>query len=326
MRKKLIVLFVFLAVIVSLFIYMFTKAPSFEKKIDVIGYNPEFEGYGEIFLDENEDLCAFTPWYGYVFEKYNFISGKSSKVENPEEFDDLYRGEFWKIIPGKEGIMIFEFNEYGSKDISFIGLSNKTENLFRFSTSEIKGFNESSLFDSHRIDSFSLDNGDICVIEFVSNEDIYRATQINPYNEKIINSCEISNIGSMLFKGIVEDKIVFVDIEENNLLFYNIKNGKMIKEVNIPGKNENNSPGCSKIEVYEGYCYLFNKTGIYRASVEELSFEIIVDSSDTKYINDKIDDCENIIVKNDGEIYISFLKSVNIDGTWAKKYIIKYLL
>lgn len=291
-----------------------------------INYNPEQSQFNRIFLDDNNDLHCVC--IGYVKGSgsslsgtpsfYNIFEDKTIGIEIPETIE-LYASEIGNqhLIPTYEGNCFYVYKDLRNKITNFVLLDKNNIVKDKFEVSEIEGLEKNMDEVSFMCEMFSLEDGNIFIVTGTFGNE-YKCVTINPIQKEIVSQFIVEGTDEgYLLKSVSQNNVVFYDWFNNKIIIYDAKSGENKNELVLQNSK------CEGVCEFENYIYALYDTGIYRVEVEGDEFEIVIDANDTNYLNEKFSS-GNILVESYNEIYVSFDKGMNQEGTSSTKYFVKY--
>lgn len=293
-----------------------------------INYNPEQSQFNRIFLDDNNDLNCVC--IGYVKGSgsslsgtpsfYNIFENKTIGIEIPETIE-LYSSEIGNqhLVPTYEGNYFYVYTDLRNKITNFMLLDKNNNVKYQFEASEIEGLEKIMDEVTFMCEMFSLEDGNILIVTGTFGNE-YKCVTINPILKEIVSRFVVEGTDEgYLLKSVTQNNVIFYDWFNNKILIYDAKSGEKKNELVLQNSK------CEGVCEFENYVYALYDTGIYRVDVEGDEFEILIDANDTNYLNEKFASGD-ILVESYNEIYVSFDKGMNQDGTSSTKYFVKYNL
>lgn len=273
-------------------------------------YNPELEGCGNLYFDENVEVklnrrMATTTYNDDGMTIY-FTPSQSFDVENSNiravsnSGDELYEMTLGELS-GIEKIDFKTTPEGAMTDFNYL-MEGKV---------------------------FLLDNGNIGIaLDFFG---YVKTIQINPYTKELINHMDFTEIDTGRWRftvmKVTNTNTIFYNPEGGQILLFNNSTGELEDQTNAPGcENESDDFSMGKIVEFNGFWYSVTETGIYRTVKNEFEWECLVLASETECFNYKGVGFVDLIIKSETEIYVLLSSNCNIDGTQATVSFVKFTI
>lgn len=287
-------------------------------------FNPEMNvaGIPYGYLSVNED--------GKVSLTNNGYKRRSGQYIDESVFEDIYTDE--------KRMTYFYYNS-GFENWYVKEVSNAGEETYRVRLSEIEGLDESEMEREFQItDTFyqkpgkgliyPLANGNFVIMSNYSG--YIKKYEIDPYTKKLINKVVFLNSiddGIKHNVSIVTEKYtVICNPGGGKFLYYESESGELEKEIQIPGFSGGSDIfKTSEICVCDGYWYIANEEGVYRAKADEMDWESVLSFSDSKNVSVELFmSFEDILVTSNNDIYIYLFSNYRAEGSKATSILVKF--
>lgn len=327
--KKILVIIIFLF-LGSILAACSKTEVDFEKEIYDLKYNPVDQKYGEMFLNEDNEVCTFFIKDISGLEIFNIDQKKSQNFDIPDNsYTEHISMQKQKGFAGDNGLkmLVYIYEDVEKEIIGFLGIENEKVVFYfdLFDFAEIK--DEYDKLDFEKIKPFILENGNI-LIAFSGTEDgmndYTRFIQVNPFSIEIVSDCLVHK-ADLVTKEVYKNMIFLFDPSSGALTAFDIYNGEKLYELNsaiIEGFTFS-GPGY----IYDGYYYTVNRKGLFKTKLVDGTTVEVINANECKYINGNGTDFRDIIVLSEKVFYISVANNIgtNFEGDPTEDlFFIKY--
>ncbi len=316
---KRILVIIFFLFLISILVSCSQSETDFEKVIYDLKYNPVDQKYGEMFLNEDNEVCTFFIKDISGLEIFNIDQNKSQKFDIPDNsYTEYVSLQKQKGFAGDNELkmLVYFFEDVERKTIGFLGIKKEKVVFYfdLFDFVEIK--DDYDILDFEKIDPFILENGNILIAYSVTQDgknDYTRLIQVNPFSIEIVSDCSIHK-ANLLTKDVYNNMIFLFDPYNRALTAFDIYNGEKLYELNseIVEGFTFSGPGY----IYDDYYYTVNRKGLFKTKLDDGTTVEVIKSDECKYINGNGTDFRDIIVLSENVLYISVANNIgtNFEG------------
>lgn len=273
-------------------------------------YNPELEGCGGLYFDENGEVKLKRNMSPIIY-KDNEKTIYFTCPQTPDAKNSVLRGvtntgeELYKMTLGEiSGIEKIDFTtvpEGGIPDFNFL-MEGKV---------------------------FVLENGNLGIgLDFFT---YVKTIEINPYTKELINFVDYRDIAPATYRFtvmmITQNNTIFYNPENGELLLYNNYTGLLEDKTIAPGyEGQSDGFGMGDIVEYQDYWYTITETGVYITMKNTFDWECLVKGSDAKCFKYENLGFVDLVIASEKDIFVLLSSNCNFDGTEATVSFVEFKL